>query len=48
MGDVHVFGDGEVAEDDLVWTDANNGAVSGEKGVDCFTLLESKRMGGKP
>lgn len=48
MGNVDVLGDGEIAEGDLVWTDANNRAVSGEKGMDCFTLLESERMGEKP
>ena len=48
MGGVDVLGDGEIAKDDLVRTDANDGAVSGEKGVDGFTLLEAKRVGEKP
>lgn len=48
MGDVHVLCDGEIAEDDLVWTDADDRAISGEKGVDGFTLLEPERMGEKP
>ena len=48
MGDVDVLGDGEIAEGDLVRTDANDGSVMGKKGVDSFTLLESNRMGEKP
>lgn len=48
MRDVNVLCDGEIAKGDLVGTDANDGAVSVEKGVHGFTLLESKRMGEKP
>ena len=44
MGNIDVLGDGEIAKGDLVRTDANDRAVSGEKGMNGFTLLESERM----
>ena len=44
LGYVHVLGDGEIAKGNLVRTDANDGTVSEEKGMDSFTLLEAKRV----
>ena len=42
LGGVYVLGDREIAEGDLVRTDADDRAVSGKKRVDGFALLESK------
>lgn len=44
LSDVHVLGDREIAEGDLIRPNANNWAVLGEERVDGFTLLESERV----
>jgi len=42
LSGVYILGDREIAEGDLVRANANDRAVSGEKRVDGFALLESK------
>lgn len=44
LGDVHVLGDREVAESNLIWPNPNDRSVLDEKGMDGLTLLESERV----